>query len=574
MPNLLSGRTLRSGGSGEFLKLSEAQPQLPPTASTLTGFTVVTNDLLQTSYKSSLGFIEFTNSAMYSALPAGNIRILNTGGSGIISVSTTTGLLVVDGDVGVGGTMTIGKDITVNGITVGQGYQGLNNIVLRGTASPQINAFENGQESIAIGYDVLKGLQTSYKNIAIGRYALSSGTNLSNNIAIGDSALQQIGVLQVEFRANITGISLGTITNITSPGYNIPSGTRIQINNVVGTTQLNGNYYYLGTLTNNSFVLYQDAGLSVYTNSTGFGSYVSGGTVSKVLENDNNTALGNSAGIILKDGSQNVFIGHEAGISFTTGSNNIIIGSGSTSYLITGSGIISIGGDNIVNGLNDQVNIGSVFYYDGDGYATINAETTLGLGSHAQILSTGTFTSTSTVTGGAVVVGGIFVYDNAIVGTELNVLGVGTSTFATSVQIQNTTQSVSSQTGALVVQGGLSVKKRIRLPQAVMESSQTLVSTTASTIIDTFQNTEFRSAEYLIQIDEGIGASSDFELRKILLIADNAGAVWATEFGVVTSGSYLGNFTAAYTGTTVSLYFTAFTTSSKTVKVFRTGITA
>lgn len=574
MPNLLSGRTLRSGGSGEFLKLAEAQPQLPPTASTLTGFTVVTNDLLQTTYKSSLGFVEFTNGAMYSALPAGNIRILNTGGSGIISVSTTTGLLVVDGDVGVGGTMTIGKDIIVNGITVGQGYKGLNNIVLRGTASPQINAFENGQESIAIGYDVLQGIQTSYKNIAIGRYALSSGTNISNNIAVGDSALKQVGILQVEFRANITGITLGTITNITSPGYNIPSGTRIQINSVVGTTQLNGNYYYLGTLTNNTFVLYQDAGLSVYTNSTGFGAYVSGGTVSKVLENDNNTALGNSAGEVLKDGSQNVFIGHEAGISFTTGSNNIIIGSGSTSYLITGSGIISIGGDNIVNGLNDQVNIGSVFYYDGDGYATVNAETTLGLGSHAQILSTGTFTSTSTVTGGAVVVGGIFVYDNAIVGTELSVLGSGTSTFATSVKIQNTTQSISSQTGSLVVEGGLSVKKRIRLPQAVMESSQTLVSTTASTIIDTFQNTEFRSAEYLIQIDEGIGASSDFELRKILLIADNAGAVWATEFGVVTSGSYLGNFTAAYTGTTVSLYFTAFSTSSKTVKVFRTGITA
>jgi len=344
MPSLLSGKTLRSGGSGEFIDLANAQPQLPATDTTLTGFTLVTDELLRTSYRSSLGFIEFTSATMYSSLPEGTIKIFASG-TVVVSTGTTTGLLVVEGDMGVGGAMNIWKDITVNGLTIGKGYEGLNNIVIKGVADEQEDGFENGQQSIVIGYDALQGLSTSYKNIAIGRYALSSGTEISNNISIGDSALKQLGI----------------------------------------TT---------GTL------------------------------------NDSNVALGVDAGTVLIDGQQNVFIGHEAANLLTTGSYNIIIGPITGQYLYTGSGIISIGGDNIVDGKDDQVNIGSVFYYDGAGYAYVSAETTVGLGTKAQIITTGTFTSSSTVTGGLVVVGGIFGWSNLILTDTFNVLGTGTSTIA------------------------------------------------------------------------------------------------------------------------------------------------
>lgn len=344
MTRLLSGATLRAGGSGEFITLETAQPQLPATETTETGFTLVTNELLQTSYRSSLGYIAFTSATMFSQLPQGTIRILYTG-TGNLSTGTSTGLLVVEGDVGVGGGMNIGDDITVNDIRIGRGYEGQNNLVFRGTATEQINAFNNGQLSIAIGYDTLQGLDTSYKNLAIGRYALSSGTNLRNNVAIGDSALKLVGV------------------------------------------------------------------------------YTTTGTLSA-----ENIAIGVDAGTALVNGQQNVFIGHEAANLLTTGSYNIIIGPITGQYLYTGSGIISIGGDNIVDGKDDQVNIGSVFYYDGAGYSYISAETTVGLGTRAQILSSGTFTSSSTVTGGLVVVGGIFGWDNLIVADTFQVLGTGTST--------------------------------------------------------------------------------------------------------------------------------------------------
>lgn len=356
MPSLLSGSLLRRGGSNQFIDLAGAQPQLPATDTTSTGYTLVTDGLLRTEYRSSLGNIEFRNSQLWSNLTTGTITILATG-TEIISTGTTTGLLVVNGDIGIGGTVNIWKDINVNGLTIGKGYEGLNNIVLRGTASEQLDQFENGQESIAIGYDTLLGIASSYKNIAIGRFALSSGTEISNTIAIGDSALK-----------------------------------------LVGTTS----------------------------------------TI-----NDSNIGIGINAGHQLTEGQYNVFIGHEVANTWTAGSYNIIIGQQAGLFVNTGSGIISIGGDNLVDGVDDQVNIGSVFYYDGQGYAYISAETEVGLGTPAAILSTGTFNENSTMTGGLIVVGGAAIYGNAIIGTTATILA--------------TTASISTTTGALVVAGGLGV---------------------------------------------------------------------------------------------------------------------
>jgi hypothetical protein len=317
MPNLLSGSRLRSGGSGDFVKLADTQPQLPPTPTTSTGYSIVTDNLLRSSYRSSLGNIEFNNASMYSNLNSGTIKILATG-TDIASTSTITGLLVVNGDIGVGGTMNIYKDIIVNGLTIGQGYQGINNIVIRGTATSVGVGFENGQETIAIGYNTLEGISSSYRNIGIGRYVLQSGTNISNNIGIGDYALR-----------------------------------------LVGTTS----------------------------------------TI-----NDSNIGIGVGAGKSLIAGQYNIFMGHETANTWNTGSYNIILGQLSLTSINSGSGIISIGGDNIVDGLDNQVNIGSVFYYDGRGYSYIAADTSVGLGTD----STGTSSGALIVTGGVGIAGNIY----------------------------------------------------------------------------------------------------------------------------------------------------------------------
>ena len=434
MPSLLSGSTLRRGGSGEFIDLAGAQPQLPATETTLTGFTLVTNNLLQTSYRSSLGYVEFTTASMYSSLPEGTIRILATG-TQFLSTNTYSGNLVVEGGIGIGGNIHVEEDIVVNGLTIGQGYEGINNIVIKGSATPQANEFLNGQETIVIGYDALTGLLTSYKNIAIGRYALNSGTELSSSIAIGDSALKAIGSIHAQPIGTIVTASNASPVVLQVNNHGLSTGTRVSLTGILGMTEINSQSYYISVLTTNTVALYTNSILSTPVNGTTYGTFTSTTTalLSRVLDRYGNVAHGVDSGLNLIDGRENVFFGHEAAKNLTTGSYNIIIGHNIIPELTTGSGIISIGGDSIVNGLDNQVNIGSVFYFDGSGYASVNAETTVGLGSRAEILSTGSFTTTSTVTGGLVVVGGAFVWDNLIVADTIEQKGTGTNYFSGSI---------------------------------------------------------------------------------------------------------------------------------------------
>lgn len=417
MPKLLSGSTLRRGGSGEFIDLKGAQPQLPPTPTTSTGYTVITNELLQTSYASSLGNIEFNQARMYSNLPEGVIRI-GTSGTVYLSTSTYTGVLVVEGGVGIGGNLHVEEDIVVNGLTIGRGFEGVNNIVVRGVADPQITPFADGQQSIAIGYDTLGGLSTSYKNIAIGRYALSSGTNVTNSIAIGDSALKQIGVINELFVADITGINLTNPLEIVAANHGLTSGTYVVIKGASGTSEINNQYYYVDVVSTGTLALYSNNILSAPVDGTGFGAYTGNGAVYRVLLRNNNIAIGVNAGSKLIDGEQNFFFGDGVAKNFTTGSYNFFIGHEVGNNMTRGNANIAIGADNLVDGRDNQVNIGSVFYFDGLGQSTINSDIEVGAGSQ----------STSTVSGALTVVGGAGITRNLYVGGELQALTTATVT--------------------------------------------------------------------------------------------------------------------------------------------------
>lgn len=448
MPRLLSGATLRVGGSGEFITLPEAMPQLPPSDTTATGFTIVTDNLLRTTYRSSLGFVEFNSATLYSSLPLGRIKIAAAGTS-FLALSTTTGNLVVEGGIGVGGNMHIHEDIVVNGLTIGKGYEGVNNIVITGPASPQITVLNDGQESIVIGNDALKGISTSYKNIAIGRYALYTGTFISNSIAIGDSALKNIGY---SFSTPIATISNATADNpvvITANNHGLSSGTYITINDVVGMTELNSQKFYIKKLTNDTFELYNDIILSSSTNGISYTGYVSGGTVERILLKNNNIAIGNSSGEKLIDGEKNFFIGDGVGGNLTTGSNNFFIGHSVGSNITLGNNIIAIGGDNLVNGLDNQINIGSVFYYNGINNLQLNSDAEVGQGSVASITPNSQVVSTSTFTGGLIVIGGLVVTENSIFNKQIRILSTDSSTSALS--------------GALIVNGGVGIRENLNI---------------------------------------------------------------------------------------------------------------
>ena len=447
MPALLSGSSLIAGASNSYITLATAQPQLPATPSTNTGFTVITDIVypsqLVTRYASSLGNIQFTTGTMQANLPNLNINIVGTGTGTIIisgsvaNTSSDTGVLVVKGGVGISEGIRTGKDIVINGLTVGQGYSnqigGINNIVITGTASPQLNAFPVGQESIVIGYDALKGIDTSYKVIAIGRYAASTGTQLENIIAIGDSALKNIGTTQTEFAGFISAVTAANTLTLTVLNHTLSTGTEVLIKDVVGMTELNGQLYFVDVVSTSSIRLYVDINLQTGVDASTYNGYVSSGKLYKTLLWNGNFAIGNNAGKNLINGEQNFFLGYNPAPNFTTGSYNFFMGHDIAQNMINGNANISIGGDNMVDGQDNQVNIGSVFYYNGAGYLELNADTGLGLGTD----------STSTVSGAFNVDGGAGITGNLYVGGELHVV--------------NATNATTTTDGALVVTGGVGI---------------------------------------------------------------------------------------------------------------------
>lgn len=89
MPNLLSGKVLRDGGSGQFITLPGAQPALGPTPTTATGFTLITTPVGITSYSNTLGEIAFSNSTIISYYPGRNIS-LQTSGTGSFVINAPT----------------------------------------------------------------------------------------------------------------------------------------------------------------------------------------------------------------------------------------------------------------------------------------------------------------------------------------------------------------------------------------------------------------------------------------------------------------------------------------------------
>ncbi len=112
MPSLLSGSKLRTGGSGEFIKLQNAMPQLPQSPSTSTGYTVVTNDKLVTTYASSLGNIEFSGGQVYSNINTQTLTLIGTGTTAVViranNPISSTSTLIVQGGVGINGDLFVG----------------------------------------------------------------------------------------------------------------------------------------------------------------------------------------------------------------------------------------------------------------------------------------------------------------------------------------------------------------------------------------------------------------------------------------------------------------------------------
>lgn len=156
MPSLLSGSQLRPYGSGTFIKLSTAQPSLPPTATTTTGYTLIVDSTRTATYSSSLGNLLFTSGTITNQVPSQNIVIATTG-SAVVSVR---------GDLYLTGGMTATNTIT-------------------GTISTSTNIARGAQGSIP--YQSSAG-RTTFLGISPSGYVLASSGTLPVWVSIGSIA--------------------------------------------------------------------------------------------------------------------------------------------------------------------------------------------------------------------------------------------------------------------------------------------------------------------------------------------------------------------------------------------------
>jgi hypothetical protein len=156
------------------------------------------------------------------------------------------------------------------------------------------------------------------------------------------------------------------------------------------------------------------------------------------------------------------------------------------------------------------------------------------------------------------------------------------------IKFLNTIESTSTDTGAVLVSGGLGVGKRInsesiQIADTVFDSTKTVTDglTTGTCVVDTYSLSKYRSAKYLIQIDEGTTSTARFQSLEMMLLATNAGVTKATEYGIISSigTGTLGTFSSDSIWHSienewiVTLYFTPIDTIEKTIKVLRTAMT-
>jgi len=214
----------------------------------------------------------------------------------------------------------------------------------------------------------------------------------------------------------------------------------------------------------------------------------------------------------------------------------------------------------------------------------VNIGTTSTIGGSI-IITTSSFVSTGDVT---VVYAGDGNMLISVVPTLQSVTDRGATT-TNIVSFLNTTNSTSTDTGAIVVSGGVGVSldvvvggtlraEHLRIQDAVIDSTFVTTSTTSTVVIDQYPTNIYRSSKYLIQVEEDIGLTSEFQIIEILLLVTNDYTVLTTDYGLITSNGELGDFSADVDQTDpqnplLKLYFTAYDATDKVITVCRTAVT-
>lgn len=220
--------------------------------------------------------------------------------------------------------------------------------------------------------------------------------------------------------------------------------------------------------------------------------------------------------------------------------------------------------------------------------------------------STGSFSSNLTLNNGVLVLNnqnngnnkGTFYYDTELSGGNLAIVfgsvapgatayvmyssdlvgfyaPLGGATFSGRIATTNHTDSTSTITGALQVQGGIGLTGSISVGNQIniatsgtnvtsFSSNSTTLATVSATPIDTFAIATYRSGKYLVQVTQG----TNYQVSEITII-HNGTTTMITEYGVLETNGPLTTFTSDVTGGNARLIATMGSATSATIKVSR-----
>jgi hypothetical protein len=121
----------------------------------------------------------------------------------------------------------------------------------------------------------------------------------------------------------------------------------------------------------------------------------------------------------------------------------------------------------------------------------------------------------------------------------------------------------------------LQVLGSIKFNDGQLFTRSTNINNTSTTVIDSFPAASYRTAKLLVQISDGTGPGTKFHVVEIVILADNDGNVYKSEYGIITTGGAVGVFDVDYNisgNGLVRLLFSASSASAKQIKVLRTSI--
>jgi hypothetical protein len=372
-------------------------------------------------------------------------------------------------------------------------------------------------------------------------YKLGTQTYVWNGVA---------WAIQTQAAQNPSSITVGTGTFTIS----ISSGTITIDNYQVVTTNTLGSFAVTSLNAGTDTRVSSTTGNIIIWNDSTLESVTSRGATSihDISLTSTTTSVGTDSGALQVVGG--VGIGGELNVGgnvfFANTENAISTASASVVF----AGGIGIGGD---------LHLGGDFYARGQTVLTTSSFV-------GQIVAGTDILVTATDTG-------VIYFSN--VSTLQSVTDRGFTT-SNKIIVNNTTTASSSSTGAVVIAGGLGVGGRIysesvQIADAIFDSMVVNINNTATVVVDYYPFSTFRSAKYVIQIHSGAGPTAQFEVIEILLLADNIGTIYATEYAVLSSAGELGVFAAALDVPTnnINLYFTPYAATNKELTILRTGLT-